>query len=139
MVEGLVGPGAAHALFAFRDAAKELPDVAAILDGDARLDVPRRADLKCALCAAVAFHIWRVTRRAHALQRLFEILDALEDDFATLLLHDVMRGRSENEVRSVLTHPGYQRLQARLGAKLRGKLTRDADAVLKSVLEGLLP
>jgi hypothetical protein len=139
MVEGLVGPGAAHALFSFREAAKSLPDVPGMLEGDGKLDVPRRADLKCALCASVAFHLWRVTRRAHALQRLFQILDVLEDDFATLLLHDVMRGRSENEVRSILTHPGYQRLQARLGAKLRGKLTRDADAILKSVLEGLLP
>jgi len=139
MVEGLVGPGAARALFSFRDSAKELPDVPGMLEGSDAFKVPRRSDLKCALCASVAFHMWRVTRRAHALQRLFSILDALEDDFATLLLHDVMRGRSENEVRSVLTHPGYQRLQGRLGAKLRGKLTREADAVVTRVLEGLLP
>jgi hypothetical protein len=54
-----------------------------------------------------------------------------------LLVHETLRGRSETEVRSFLLHPEYTRIQKRLGEKLRGRLTRASDAMLRGVLIGL--
>lgn len=137
LIEGLVGPAAAAALASFRASIRELPDVRALLDGDLPIGLPKRSDLRCAWISAIAFHLWRMPRREHALKRLFEIVGVLEDDFATILIHEILRGRSDAEVRAVLLHPSYSRLQKRLGEKLRGRLTRDSDAMLRDVLQGL--
>jgi DNA polymerase III delta prime subunit len=137
LIEGLIGPSAAAALTAFRTSARELPNVPSLLDGDQPIRLPRRSDLRCALISAIAYHLWRAPRREQAFQRLFEVLAALEDDFATLLVHETLRGRSETEVRSFLLHPEYARIQKRLGEKLRGRLTRASDAMLRGVLIGL--
>lgn len=138
LVNGLVGPGAGAELFAFREAAAALPDVPVALEARAKIEVPKRADQRHALCAAVAFHLWRVTRRAAALESLFDLLAQLAPDFGTMLLTDVVRGRSESEVRAVLWHPRAGELRAKLGPTLAGRLSRETDAIVKGVLEGVL-
>jgi len=138
MVEGLVGPGAAAELLAFREAAASLPDVPAMLDDNSVIVIPKRSDQRCALCAAVAFHLWRIKRRGHALERLFDILGNLTSDYATMLLTDVVRGRSESEVKAVLGHRRFSELRLSLGPALAGRLVRDTDALVKDILKGIL-
>jgi hypothetical protein len=137
MIEGLVGPAAAVALTSFRASIGELPNIPALLDGEQPIQLPTRSDLRCAWISSIAFHMWRRPRRDHVLRRLFEIVETLEDDFATLLIHEILRGRSKSEVRAVLLHPSYVRLQERLGVKLRGRLTQASDAMIRDVLQGV--
>jgi hypothetical protein len=138
LVDGLVGHAAAAELMAFRDAAASLPDVPSMLEGREPIRVPVRSDQCYALCAAVAFHLWRVTKRATALEVLFDLLSQLKADFATMLLADSVRGRSDSEVKSILSHPRFGEVRKTVGLALAGRLTRETDALIKGVLDGIL-
>ena len=138
LVDGLVGPAAAAELMAFREAAASLPDVPSMLEGREKIRIPTRSDQRYALCAAVAFHLWRVTKRTAALETLFDLLAQLTADFATMLLADSVRGRNEAEVKAILSHPRFEELRGTVGLALAGRLTRETDALVKGVLEGII-
>ena len=136
LVEGLVGVGAAAQFLAFRELADSLPDVEAWLQGEETLTVPKRPDLRFALVGAVAQAVWRAPQRRAAITKALELSDALGSDFAALLLTDLLRGRSATDLRLVLQSPAFSGWLQRHGPALRGRLTRNTDAILASVLAG---
>lgn len=134
VVEGLVGTGAAAAFMAFRLVAAQLADVDAWLRGEGPMVVPAAADQRFALVGAIATAVWRAPRRREAIALALEICDELGTDFAALLLTDLIRGRSAAELGLILGSPAFPGWVRRHGAAARGRLTRDADAVLGAVL-----
>lgn len=121
MVNGLIGPGAAAALFAYRESTEALPDVQAMLRGEIPVQVPRSNDTLYAFCAAVTHHMWRCSKQdiGKRLDVLFHISSKLSSDFATMLMLDLLRDTSaqaarnngerldERRAEQVFSHPGY--------------------------------
>ncbi|MEN9798807.1 MAG: hypothetical protein RL653_2503, partial [Pseudomonadota bacterium] len=85
---GLVGEGAAVELSAFLKVTSQLPDFGEVLRGEAKLEVPTRADLRLAVVAGLARHVWRQADRTRALGILLGIASSLTPDFAAALLAD---------------------------------------------------
>lgn len=139
-VHGLVGEGAGTEFLAFREWARQLPDIPAILAGQAPVDIPERADQRYAFCAGLAHALWKGLDDARTedamtqkrLGRFFAISRELTADFATLCLLDALQGPDEAATQrrtlALLGHADftawsqqhgevfYQHLSARMGA-----------------------
>jgi hypothetical protein len=61
VIQGLIGPGPAAELAAFRSWACQMPDVPAMMQGQVPVSIPKRSDQCFALAAALAYHL-----RSHA-------------------------------------------------------------------------
>ena len=92
MLEGLVGPAAATEFLAFRRWSLELPDIRAMLNGEAPVFIPERPDQRYALCSAMAYYLWidGLNPPIKRVQKFFAISKKLSSDFATLALTDVI-------------------------------------------------
>ncbi|RUO62206.1 ATP-binding protein [Pseudidiomarina insulisalsae] len=118
VINGLIGPGAAAAFFAYCESTEDLPDVPAMLRGEVPVEVPTSNDTLYAFCTSVSFHLWLANKRNYQkrLDILFKITRQLNSDFATMLMLDVMRddsysgdGERLHEQRAALIfgHPDY--------------------------------
>lgn len=141
MVNGLIGPGAAAALFAYLDSTEALPDVRAMLRGQVPVEVPRSNDTLYAFCAAVAHFMWRGSKQevAKHLDVLFKISAKLSSDFATMLMLDVLRGSrgeqlDERRAEKVFSHPGYADWTAQHGLQF-GTALAEMEAMQATVEE----
>lgn len=115
MVHGLVGEGAATEFLGFARWAEQLPDIPALLRGELLFEPPERADQRFALCAALAYHLWRAKDAAEQqvfLEHFFRIGLALSSDFATLAMMDAMEGQDEAEqmqrAEAIFCHPRFE-------------------------------
>jgi len=136
LIEGLVGIGAAAEFLAFVELADSLPDVDSWLQGTGSLAVPERPDLRYALVGLIAERVWLAPRQRRAIALALEVSDALGSDFAALLLTDMLRGRSADQLGLVLQSPAFPGWLERHGTALRGRLTRRTDSFLGAVLGG---
>lgn len=96
VVYGLVGPAAGIEFMAFHKIASQANDVLEMLtNAKAEIVIPKEADRRYALCAAVAYHIWNGgSEKAHK-QRVsgfYRIVNELTPDFATALAKMCMNG-----------------------------------------------
>ena len=111
MLVGLLGPGVGREFAAWRRQAEALPDVEAMLDGRGPIQIPRRADIRHAFCAALVHYLWRGENQAKRLDRFFEISRALSSDFATLAFLDASRHPDDDEanrrVDLLVGHPAF--------------------------------
>ncbi len=139
VVTGLVGPGAGLEYTAFRSWHAEIPEVAAMLAGRARVVVPDRADRRYALCSAVAHYLWREPNREQALRVLFELATALPADFAALLVVDCMNAGTREQVSMMVQHPGFAAWGKAHGPTFVDRITATASEMVKDVLAGGLP
>jgi len=120
-ITGLVGRGAATELLAFRQWARELPDVGRMLRGKATIRIPQRADQRYALCAAMVHHLWRGpdTERETLLAGFFRISEQLPSDFAAMAMIDALTGPDEatSQARSerLMGHPRFEAWTRRHG------------------------
>lgn len=113
-INGLVGRGAATEFLAFRRWANEVPDVAAMMAGEIPIRIPRRADQRYALCAAMVYHLWHAQGDAQdtLLEGFFKISEKLPSDFAAMAMIDALTGPDEaasqrrNEI--LLSHPRFE-------------------------------
>ena len=130
MVYGLVGNHAGVEFMEFRKLSRSFADVLSVmLNPNAKVEIPDRADMKYALCAAVAYHVWRGADEADAAKRLdgfYRISLALSSDFASMLMIDAMEGTEfidKNEACDKLFyHKSYTDWQAKHGAALRKQI-----------------
>jgi len=126
MVYGLIGNHAGVEFMEFRKMSEEFADVLAIMRDPARaVEIPARADMKYALCAGAAYHVWRGTDEADSAKRLdgfYRIAMALTSDFASMLMMDAMAGTQfldgEAASRKLLFHKDYKAWFERHGAAL---------------------
>jgi MoxR-like ATPase len=117
LLAGLVGPGAAEELLAFRELTEQY-DAHAILEGRSPAVVPTRPDQRYGLCASLAYHLWRMKDRAKALEIFLDLGRRLPSDFATMALVDSLRDADAQKLLAVVTHPSYPAWVATHGSVL---------------------
>ncbi len=131
---GLVGPGAATELQAFRSWAGKLPDVEAIFEGRAPVVIPDRADQRYALCCGVVHYLWRHRDRARALNVLFDVGHKLPSDFAAMLMVDALNNRVADDIAAVITHPRFAGWSRQHGTAFMGRFRAQADRMARKAL-----
>jgi len=131
MVYGLVGNHAGVEFMEFRKLSAQFDNVLDLMTNpNLPVKVPQRADLKYALCSAVAYHVWRGTSDVDSSRRLdgfYRIATALPSDFASMLMMDAMSGSGiipKGEASSRLFHHrDYNAWAQKHGQALRAHIT----------------
>ena len=131
VVHGIVGDRAGVEFMEFRKLSEQFDDVRKLmLDPEAKITVPQRADLKYALCAAVAYHVWRGETDEEGrrlLDGFYRICIELTSDFASMLMMDVMSGSKrisrKEACERLFANPGYKPWQKKHGTALRKHVT----------------
>ena len=127
VVHGIVGDRAGVEFMEFRKLSEQFDDVRKLmLDPSAEISVPQRADLKYALCSAVAYHVWRgegAEESRALLDGFYRICTALPSDFASMLMTDAMSGSKglsrEEACERLFASPGYKAWAKKHGTALR--------------------
>jgi len=128
-IEGLVGQAAAVEFAAFRDCIRLLPDPVSLLRGELKWQLPSRADQRHALCAGLAWHLWRATgsELQVRLDNFLAISLQLPADFATMMFHDALRSAprdaSGSHAKRLFAHPSYSTFAEKLQVDLAEALT----------------
>jgi len=139
VVAGLVGPGPAREFMAFRTWRRELPDIVELLAGRAELRVPERPDQRYALCAGIAWHLWRTESLGRALDVFFNVLDQLPADFGAMLVVDALNAGQPHQVTKLVAHPRFAQWGARHGPTFVERATGNSTELARSVLDAELP
>ena len=96
MVYGLVGNRAGVEFMEFKKMSESFADALALMrNPDAEVKIPSRADMKYALCSAVAYYVWRGKDKAESkllLDGFYRICMEMTSDFASMLMMDAMAG-----------------------------------------------
>ena len=96
MVYGLVGNRAGVEFMEFKKMSESFADALALMrNPDAEVKIPSRADMKYALCSAVAYYVWRGKNKAESkllLDGFYRICMQMTSDFASMLMMDAMSG-----------------------------------------------
>ena len=96
MVYGLVGNRAGVEFMEFKKMSESFADALALMrNPDAEVKIPQRADMKYALCSAVAYYVWRGKDEAESkllLDGFYRICMEMTSDFASMLMMDAMAG-----------------------------------------------
>ena len=96
MVYGLVGNRAGVEFMEFKKMSESFADALALMrNPDAEVKIPQRADMKYALCSAVAYYVWRGKDEAESkllLDGFYRICKEMTSDFASMLMMDAMAG-----------------------------------------------
>ena len=125
IVAGLVGNGPATEFLAFRRQRQALPDVEALLRGEVQFEVPKSADQRYALTAALAHHLWRGPKmeRERRIDNFLRIGLELGSDFAVMAMMDAMRhvesAERAGDAQALFGHPRYQEWMTRHGEGLQ--------------------
>ncbi len=127
VVHGIVGDRAGVEFMEFRRLSAQFDDVRALmLDPAAKIAIPQRADLKYALCSAVAYHVWRGQDAEESrllLDGFYRICTVLPSDFASMLMSDAMSGSKdisrEEACERLFANSGYKPWAAKHGTALR--------------------
>lgn len=117
-VYGLVGNRAGVEFMAFHKTAQDL-SVKEMMLGKTEVVIPQKADLRYALCAAVAYYVWRGKNDEEAralLDGFFRISLELSSDFAAMLMMDVMKAGVECQgAKKLYTHPDFKAWEKKHG------------------------
>lgn len=96
LVYGLVGNRAGMEFIEFHKLNASFDDVRSMmLNPSVPITIPQKVDRKYALCAAMAYYLWRGKDKAEAealLNGFFRICTKLSSDFACMVMIDVMTG-----------------------------------------------
>lgn len=96
MVYGLVGNRAGVEFMEFKKMSESFADALALMrNPGAEVKIPSRADMKYALCSAVAYYVWRGKDEAESkllLDGFYRICMEMTSDFASMLMMDAMAG-----------------------------------------------
>ena len=130
VVHGIVGDRAGVEFMEFRKLSEQFDDVRALmLDPSAKISVPQRADLKYALCSAVAYHVWRGETDEEGrrlLDGFYRICIALTSDFASMLMMDAMAGSDrlsgEQACERLFAHAAFKAWSEKHGEALRKRI-----------------
>ena len=117
-VYGLVGNRAGVEFMAFHKTAQNL-SVKEMMLGEVPIEIPQKADLRYALCASVAYYLWREKDEAESaalLDGFFNISLELGSDFAAMLMMDVMKGGVHcGGAKKLYSHPQFKAWEKKHG------------------------
>ena len=139
LIAGLVGSGAAREYLAFRTWRRDLPAIEAMLAAEAPVAIPDKADHRYALCAGVAWYLWRRNAWLRSLDVFFEIVEALPADFAAMLIVDAINLGKPEQVAALVQHPHFAVWGSKHGPTLVARFSANATAVAREVLAAELP
>ena len=130
-VNGLVGEKAGIEYLAFRKSNACFEDALDMLvNPSAKIVIPEKAEGRYALCAAVAYLLWRGRDEADERARIdgfFRVALALPADFSTMVMMDVIsdsHGRQAARAEKLFAHPAYAEWTAKFGTAMRKRLAR---------------
>ena len=131
IVYGIVGNQAGVEFMEFRKLSASFDDVHALmLDPNAKVTVPARADMRYALASAAAYYVWRGgddKEREALLDGFYRICMALTSDFACMLMMDAMEGTAlvpkEKAMDLLFQHKSYPAWAEKHGKALRKHVT----------------
>ena len=129
-VYGLVGNRAGVEFMEFKKTSEAFGDALEMMrDPNRAVKIPARADMKYALCSAVAYYVWRGENEKDAALRLdgfYRICMALSSDFATMLMIDAMTGTglisNEEACERLVAHKSYKAWSDKHGEALRKRI-----------------
>ena len=127
MVYGLVGNHAGVEFMEFKKMSESFADALDMMRNPKRkVVVPSRADMKYALCSAVAYYVWRGKDKADGeilLDGFYRICMELSSDFACMLMMDAMAGTqsiSKDEAcERLFLHKSYKEWADKHGKSLK--------------------
>ena len=110
-IYGLVGNRAGVEFIAFHKTAHDL-QVKEMMLGEKEVKIPQKADLRYALCSAVAYYLWRGNDEDESrklLDGFYKISLELSSDFAAMLMIDVMNaGAAVKAAEKLYCHPSFK-------------------------------
>lgn len=119
MLGGLIGPGAGRELAAFIEWADKLPDAKKLLLKPDSFRMPKRADQRYALCAALVHHLWAGPEKelAKRIDGFLRIGLQMSSDFAAMAMIDALwsGSRQAQGLALLVEHPLYERWTERHG------------------------
>lgn len=119
MIGGLVGTGVGRQFMAFREVAAQLPDVERLLFQPGEFELPKKADQRYALCAALVYHLWRgpLNTLDERVEGFLKIGLQLPSDFAAMAMTDAIGNRSHRgrRIDRLIGHPLMQDWRDRHG------------------------
>jgi MoxR-like ATPase len=122
-VYGLVGNRAGVEFIAFHKTAQNLDIKEMMLDTTKKVVIPQQADLRYALCAGVAYYLWRGKDEAESralLDGFYRISLELSSDFAAMLMMDIMEsGKACNGSEKLYKHPLFKEWEKKHGKTFR--------------------
>ena len=127
MVYGLVGNRAGVEFMEFKKMSESFADALALMrNPDAEVKIPQRADMKYALCSAVAYYVWRGKDKAESkllLDGFYRICMEMTSDFASMLMMDAMAGTQsvsrDEACDRLFKHKGYKAWAEKHGKALK--------------------
>ena len=127
MVYGLVGNHAGVEFMEFKKMSESFADALDMMrNPNRKVEVPSRADMKYALCSAVAYYVWRGKDKADGeilLDGFYRICMELSSDFACMLMMDAMAGTQsiskEEACERLFMHKSYQEWADKHGKSLK--------------------
>ena len=130
MVYGLVGNRAGVEFMEFKKTSDSFADALEMMrDPNRAVKIPARADMKYALCSAVAYYVWRGEDEKDAEVRLdgfYRICMELSGDFASMLMMDAMAGTDivpgEEACERLLNHKSHNAWREKHGDALRKRI-----------------
>ena len=121
-VYGLVGNRAGVEFMAFHKTAQNL-FVKEMMLGKEEIKIPQKADLRYALCAGVAYYLWRGQSEEESqalIDGFYRISLALSSDFAAMLMMDVMKGGIHCKgAEKLYKHPAFKEWEKKHGKTFR--------------------
>lgn len=116
MVYGLVGNGAGVEFMSFYKLNCQFDDVLKMMtDPKAKINIPKEADRKYAMCSTMVYLLWRGKTKAEENDRLngfYRICCELTSDFAAMAIMGAIQGRDREEVKkrcsALITHPMFK-------------------------------
>ena len=117
-VYGLVGNRAGVEFMAFHKTAQKIA-VKEMMLGNEKISIPQKADLRYALCASIAYYLWRgqnEEERQKLLDGFYRISLELGSDFAAMLMMDVMKaGEACQGAAKLFAHPMFKMWEKKHG------------------------
>jgi hypothetical protein len=118
IIEGLIGVGAAIEFLGFTKWADKLPDIDAILRGEADVVIPDRSDQKFALISAMVHHILEISDISVILNGVIDVLIGFTNDWCQMAYHDIeqtLTGRGRlDDLTLLTTHPRHIELENKI-------------------------
>ncbi len=123
IITGLVGKGAGIELEAYISWADKLPDVEKMLLGEINVEIPKRADQRYALCAALVHYFVCSSNSENIVDNFLDILVQMTSDFAMLAMTDILKhiddDKAEDRITAIFSSKSFERFQRKHGAILR--------------------
>ena len=126
LIYGLIGTGVGAEFMNFykiNESFNNILDV--MIDPNSKIEIPKEADRKYALCSAIVYLVWRGDNDADEAARIngfYRICCELTSDFASMALIAALQGKDKDETKyrcnKLMMHPMFKKWREKHGSAL---------------------